>query len=345
MTRAAPTAASAVATILFVAPLTAQSLRSDLSAGPEFLLFEANSVSEGTFAARASGGLLWTARPDSRPAFAVEPRAGLRFLAFENQTSSELIADLMASLDSGAGGRGLRWQVGVRGKIRDLIDPPELPVYLEPGRGEGWADASIAVPVGAGWAVEARGSAGFVHYSPAEWQVLDRNGARGALSVVHALGPGVARLTFTGGAEEYIDPLAFGREDGRWGLRADWSTRETIFLQLEAGAAWNYSNVLGFDYRSQRAALLLSAPLGTASTQVYAGIAFKSYTDPGSPDARVAPSDRDTGSFVIAQATLPLGATTSVHIRGEWSRSETGFRDLYFQRLGFSALFSFRPRS
>lgn len=339
--RAAATAAGVVAAFAFATPLNAQSLRSDLSAGPELLFFEANSATEGSFAARASGGLFWTTRSKS-VVFAVEPRAGLRFLTFEENTSSELIADLMATLASSPRRGGLRWQVGVRGKARDLTDPPELPVYLEPGRGEGWADALIGLPVGGGWTVEARGSAGLVRYTPAEWRVLDRNGALGALSVNHALGPGVARFTVAVGGEEYTDPLAFEREDSRWGLRADWATAEPIFLQLEGGLSWGYSNIAGFDYRSQRAALLLSAPVGSASAQVYAGVAFKKYTDPGPPDALVAPSDRDTGSFIIIQATRPLGSNTSLHLRGEWSRSETGFRNQYFQRLGFSALFSLR---
>jgi hypothetical protein len=339
--RAAAIAAGVVATFTFGAPLPAQSLRSDLSAGPELLFFEANDVSEGSFAARASGGFFWTTRSSS-VAFAVEPRVGLRFLTFEEHLSSELIADLMASLGSAARGGRLRWQVGVRGKLRDLTDPPQLPVYLEPGRGEGWADAVVGLPVGLGFSVEARGSAGLVRYTPEEWRVLDRNGALGALSVNHTLGPGVARLTVAVAGEEYTDPLAFNREDSRWGLRFDWATAETIFMQLEGGLSWGYSNIAGFDYRSQRAALLLSAPVGSASAQVYAGIAFKKYTDPGPPDALVAPSDRDTGSFVIVQATRPLGANTGLHLRGEWSRSETGFRNQYFQRLGFSALFSFR---
>jgi hypothetical protein len=339
--RAAAIAAGVVATFAFAAPLPAQSLRSDLSAGPELLFFEANSATEGTFAARASGGLIWTSR-SSAVAFAVEPRAGLRFLTFEEHTSTELIADLVASLAAAPRAGRLRWQVGVRGKLRDLTDPPELPVYLEPGRGEGWADGVVGLPVGRGWTVEARGSAGLVRYTPAEWRVLDRNGALGALSVNHALGPGVARFTVAVGGEQYTDPLAFNREDSRWGLRADWATAETIFLQLEGGLSWGYSNIAGFDYRSQRAALLLSAPVGSASAQVYAGIAFKKYTDPGPPDALVAPSDRDTGSFIIIQATRPLGSNTSLHLRGEWSRAETGFRNQYFQRLGVSALFSFR---
>ncbi|MGD2217674.1 MAG: hypothetical protein PVJ64_13045, partial [Gemmatimonadales bacterium] len=229
---AAARAASVVAAFLFAAPLQAQSLRSDLSAGPELLFFEANSVTEGSFAARASGGLVWTTR-SSAVVFAVEPRAGLRFLSFEEQTSSELIADLMASLASSARAGRLRWQVGVRGKLRDLADPPELPVYLEPGRGEAWADAVVGLPVGRGWTVEARGSAGLVRYRPSEWRVLDRNGALAALSVNHALGPGRARFTASVGGEEYTDRFAFDREDSRWGLRVDWATAETIFLQLE----------------------------------------------------------------------------------------------------------------
>ncbi|MGD2153521.1 MAG: hypothetical protein PVG79_09650 [Gemmatimonadales bacterium] len=340
--RATATAASAVAVFLFTAPpLHAQSLRSDLSAGPELLFFEANSVSQGSFAARASGGLSWTTRSSSL-VFAIEPRAGLRFLSFEGHTSSELIADLLASLGSNRRAGRLRWQLGVRGKLRDLSDPPKLPVYLEPGRGESWADAVLGLPVGGGFTVEARGSAGLIRYSPDEWRVLDRNGALGALSVSHALGPGAARFTVAVAGEEYTDPLSFDREDSRWGLRVDWATAATVFLQLEAGLTWSYSNIAGFDYRSQRAALLLSAPLAGASVQIYSGVALKKYTNPGPPDALVAPSDRDTGSFIILQATQPLGSGTSLHLRGEWSRSETGFRDQYFQRLGLSALFSFR---
>jgi hypothetical protein len=334
-------AASVVAAFLFAAPLTAQSLRSDLSVGPELLLFEANSASEGTFGARASGGLLLTARSSS-VVFVVEPRAGLRFLSFEEQTSSELVTDLVASLASNPRAGRLRWQLGFRGKLRELTDPPQLPIYLEPGRGEGWADAVVGLPVGGGFIVELRGSAGLVRYTPAEWRVLDRDGALGALSLNHALGPGVARLTVALGGEDYTDPLAFDREDSRWGLRVDWATAKTVFLQIEGGLAWSYSNIAGFDYRSQRVALLLSAPLAGASFQVYSGVAFKKYTNPGPPAALVAPSDRDTGSFVILQATQPLGSRTGLHLRGEWSRSETGFRDQYFQRLGFSALFSFR---
>ena len=59
-------------------------------------------------------------------------------------------------------------------------------------------------------------------------------------------------------------------------------------------------------------------------------------------EARVAPSDQDTGSLVVLQLTRPLASGNVVRLRGEWSRSETGFRNVFFQRLGFTALYSIR---
>jgi hypothetical protein len=87
---------------------------------------------------------------------------------------------------------------------------------------------------------------------------------------------------------------------------------------------------------------MLSLPMGSGSAQVYAAFARKSYENPGPSDARVAPSDQDTGSLVVVQFTRPLPGGNVVRLRGEWSRSETGFRNVFFQRLGFTALYSVR---
>lgn len=337
-------AATSLAALLSATPLAAQSLRYDLRAGPEMILFEAAGLSEHAVAARASGGLTLAVQPSERLALTLQPRAGLRVFAFEEHASTELVADVATSLASNARGR-LRWQVYVQGRLRDLSDPPALPAYLEPGRAEGWAGAVVSAALGADWALEARGSAGLVRYTPDEWEVLDRNLALGSLSLAHAVGPGIARLTFALGGDGYIAPLRPTdpeRDDTRWGLRLDWGMRGAIVLQLETGFAWSRSNYEGFDYRSRRFGLTLSTSLGHGSAQLYAVYAAKTYTELGPPDARVAPSDRDTGSFVVLQTTHPLGESISVHVRGEWSRSETGFRDQYFQRLGLSALLSLR---
>ncbi len=340
--RGLTSAAGATAAFLLSASLYAQAVSRDLMVGPELLFFQDDFSSQASVAGRASGGLAWRSRLGADLSLAVEPRAGLRVLGFDDRTSTELVMDAVAALASPQG-RRLRWEVEIGPKLRAVADPPELPAYLDPGRFEFWAGAALATPVASGWEIEARGSGGLVRYTPDDWRVLDRSGYVGSVALLRALGPGLARLTLAAGGEAYVESVPTARNDTRWSLQLGWLTGEPVFLQLEADLAWNSSSRAGFDYRSRRAALLLSAPLGRGSVQFYAAVAAKTYSEPGPPGARVAPSDRDTGSFVILQVTRPLGTTTNLHLRGEWSRSETGFRDLYFQRLGLSALVSFRP--
>ncbi len=344
MTRLKLMTAAGSAAVFFLAgaPSHSQVVRHDVMVGPEFLFFQDDFSSEGSVAGRASGGLSWRSRVGRQLALTFEPRAGVRVLDFADRTSTEVVLDAAAILASSSPNRSLSWQVEFAPKLRAVSDPPDLPAYLDPGRAELWTSASFAASVAPGWELEARGSGGVVRYSPDEWQVLDRSGYQGSLALLHALGPGLARVTLAGGGEAYVERGLVDRDDTSWSVQAQWVTGEPIFIQLDAGFAWNGSSRDGFDYRSSRAAILISAPLGRGSAQLYSAVAAKTYTNPGPPGARVAPSDRDTGSFVIAQVTQPLGASTNLHLRGEWSRSESGFRDLYFQRFGFSALLSFR---
>ncbi len=346
MTRLALKTAAGATAVFFLtaAPSHAQTVRHDLMVGPELLIFQDDFSSETSVAGRASGGLSWRSRL-GRQQLIFEPRVGLRVLEFADRTSSELVLDAAAILTSSSPNRSVRWHLEVAPKLRAVSNPPDLPAYLDPGRAEVWTGGSVTTPLAPGWEIEARGYGGLVRYSPEPWQVLDRNGYRGSLALLHALGPGQARLTFAGGGESYAKQGVVERDDTNWSLQAQWVTGEPIFIQLDAGFAWNGSSRDGFDYRSGRAAVLISAPLGRGSAQLYSAVASKTYTNPGPPGARIAPSDRDTGSFVIAQVTQPLGASTHLHLRGEWSRSESGFRDLYFQRFGFSALLSLRSGS
>ncbi len=346
MTRLAlgTTAAAAAVFFLTAAPTPSQTLRHDVMVGPELLIFQDDFSSEASVAGRASGGLSWRSRLGKMQELILEPRVGLRVLDFADRTSSELVLDAAAVFASSSTNRRLRWQVELSPKLRAVSNPPDLPAYLDPGRAELSTGGSIMASVAPGWLLEARGTGGVVRYTPDQWQVLDRSGYQGSLALHRALGPGRARLTVAAGGEAYANRGVAERDDTNWSLQAQWVTGEPIFVQLDAGFAWNGSSRDGFDYRSGRAAVLISAPLGRGSAQLYSAVASKTYTNPGPPGARIAPSDRDTGSFVIAQVTQPLGDATHLHLRGEWSRSESGFRDLYFQRFGFSALLSFRSR-
>jgi hypothetical protein len=321
-------------------PASAQELSHDFLVGPEVLFFEAGPASDLSVAARASGHLVWTPPPDDVAGFIIEPRAGLRVLTFEDRTSTEFIAELREGIFSLVRGGGVRWHLSAEQKFRTLSDQPELPAFLGPGRFEGWLTGKVTVPVVKRWELEARGDAGLVRYGPEDWEVLDRNAALGLLTLGHPLWVGVARLSGGLGVEDYRDITALAREDVRWDLRGEWVTGEPIYIQLESGLAWNRSTRAGYDYWSWRAALLLSLPVGSGSAQVYAAVASKTYRITGPPDALVAPSDRDTGSFVIVQAVQPIHRHANLHLRGELSSSETGFRNEYFQRIGFSTLVS-----
>lgn len=337
------TCAALAAFLVGASELVAQGgLRHDFMVGPEFLVFESNRLNEPAAAGRASGSLLWTTQPGRRFVFSAEPRAGLRVLSFTDETTTEFVGEMEAALLSAPPGQPVRWRLDLEGKLRTLSDRPSLPAYLEPGRYETWAGGRAAIPLVAQFDLELRGNAGLVRYDPKAWQVLDRDGIVGSLGLSHALGPGFARVS-VGTTGYYFQGAGRGREDHRWELNVDWSASETLFFQVEGGVAWNRSNLNDFAYRSLRGALLLSAPLGRGSTQLYGAFASKVYTKPTPRgDALVAPSEKDTGSFVVIQYTRSIGDHTTVHLRGEWSRSETGFRNQYFQRLGFGAMISWR---
>jgi len=323
------------------APAAAQDFSHDLLVGPEILMFEAGPSRDLSVAARASGHLLWTPPPDDFAGFALEPRAGLRVLTFEERSSIELIAEVRESLFSVTTGGGLRWQLNGQQKVRVLSDQPELPAFLEPSRFEALLGGGLTIPLTGRLELDVRSDAGLVRYGPNDWEILDRNVASALLGLAHPLWSGTLRALAGLGVEEYRDLSAEGRQDNRWDVRAEWVSADPIYVQLEGGLVWNRSNRRGFDYRTWRAALSLSLPVGSGSAQLYGAIASKTYTDPGPAEALVSPSDRDTGSFVILQTVQPLGERTNLHLRAELSSSETGFRDQYFQRLGFGALVSF----
>jgi hypothetical protein len=81
--------------------------------------------------------------------------------------------------------------------------------------------------------------------------------------------------------------------------------------------------------------------MGSGSIQAYGALARKEYLNPGPPDSRVAPSDQDTGSILALQWTSRLGQSQEFRVQVDWSRSETGFRNQFFQRFGVGVHFAF----
>jgi hypothetical protein len=98
-----------------------------------------------------------------------------------------------------------------------------------------------------------------------------------------------------------------------------------------------------YDFTSQRVSALLSLPAGRGSLQLFTALARKHYRNPGSADARVAPSDQDTGSAVTLQWALPVSGYRTLQLQAGWSRGETGFRNQFLQRIGLAVRYSFSP--
>jgi hypothetical protein len=132
------------------------------------------------------------------------------------------------------------------------------------------------------------------------------------------------------------------REDVRVGLEADGSFEGIVVARVSAGLSWNDSRLPAYDYRSARAAVVLSAPWRNGSVQGYGALARQVYQNPGPEEARVAPSDQDTGSMVAVQFARPLTDSRTLGLRAEWSRSESGFRSDFYHRLGASIQLTFR---
>jgi hypothetical protein len=265
----------------------------------------------------------------------LEPWAGARSVRLPRGSSAEMAVEARESLTGASGERGPRWQVTSWQKVRSLSDPLPLPGYLEPGRQEGGAMGRVAVPLDVRWAVEVGGGGDIVRYGPADWRALDHRGASLTASLVREGSVGSARLSVL--ASRHSFPNDGLREDRRVSVGADASTEGRIVLRLSAGVTWNDSRLPAYDYRSERASIVLSAPWGAGSVQAYGALARQRYLDPGSVEVRVAPSTQDAGSVLAVQVTRPWGPSRALRLRAEWSRSETGFANDFYQRFGASA--------
>jgi len=271
-----------------------------------------------------------------------EPRLGGRSVQLEPGSSTEIVGEVWENLLGSAGDGRVRWQVVSWQKGRYLSEPLPLPAYLEPGRLEGGLTSRAALALHPGWDVELGGGGDLVRYEPDDWQVLDREGVNAYGALTRHGASGFGRLSLMASRSRFSQYVDVRRLDTRLGAGADWSLEGAVVFRLSVGVAWNDSRLPAYDYRSGRAAVVFAAPWRGGSIQAYGALAHRNYLNPGPEDARVAPSDQDTGSIVVLQLTRPVSAAHTVSLRAEWSRSETGFRNDFYQRFGISAQLSLR---
>lgn len=271
---------------------------------------------------------------------AVEPTVGGRSLRLDPGSTSEVAAEVRESVSGGSGSGGVSWQVSAWQKARHLSQALPLPVYLEPGRLEAGAAASVRRPAGGWWFVEAGGGVDAVRYADEGWRSVDRRGVTGSAGVGGQTGAAGLRVSAAGSRHALG---AGGRVDTRLGLAVDASVEGPTVLRLSAGLAWNASNRAGFGYRSARGAAVAAIPWGSSSIQAYGALAHLAYADESPPGTSpLAPSDEDRGAMAALQLTRPLDADHALVLSLRWARSRTGLGADLVQRLGVAARVTFR---
>jgi hypothetical protein len=320
-------------------------VRRETVVGAGVMAFRGEARSSSALGPKTGTSLLFSWPLGGSVGLTVEPSVGGRALRLESSVFSELAGEVRETLTGRALGGSSSWQVTSWQKGRFLSEPLSTPAYLEPGRVEAGISGQVALPLHSKWQLEAQGGADGVRYEPPDWRVLDRQGLNAALGVAWRGASRTVKLTMLGSHHGFPHALAeweTRREDNRIGVEITGSLEGSSVVRVSLGGLWNRSAVEAYDFRSERAALILSAPWGRGSVQGYAALAHQVYSNPGPEEARVAPSDRDSGSVISIQYSRPLNATHTVIVRSGWSRSQTGFRDDFYERFETCLYLTFR---
>jgi hypothetical protein len=313
--------------------------------GAGIMAFRGDGSSSNTPGPKATTSLLFSWPLGENVGLAVGPSVGARVLRGGSSTFTELVGEVRETLSGTERDGRLRWLVSSWQKGRFLSEPLSPPGYLEPGRAEAGLIGRFSFFLGSEWQLDAEGGANGVRYEPEEWSGLDRHGLTAALGLAWSGVAHSARLVVRTSHHGFPHSLADWeerREDTRVGLELSGSLEGKLIARLSVGGSWNESRIPAYDFRLGRAALVLSAPWGKGSLQGYAALAYQQYLNPGPEAARVAPSDQDSGSVVSLQYTYPLDPAHMLIVRGGWSRSQTGFRNEFYERFGMSLHLAFK---
>jgi hypothetical protein len=275
----------------------------------------------------------------------VEPSLGGRAhrggSSFFTELAGELRENFLGTFREGSG----LWQVTSWQKGRVLSEPLAPPGYLEPGRLELGLMGRIALLLGSEWQVEAEGGADGVRYEPEDWQGLDRQGFNGGLGLAWQELARSARISLRASHYEFPNSQAQWekrREDDRVGVEVSGALEGNLVARLSLGGSWNQSRLPAYDFWLARTAVVLSTRLGRGTLQGYAALSRQAYLNPGPEDARIAPSDQDSGSVLSLQYAHPVDSTHMVATRVGWSRSQTGFRNDFYNRFQVGLHLTFR---
>jgi len=319
----------------------------DLVMGAAGVAFRDDGSESSVLGPRGSYSFVFSMPLGRSTGLTVEPSVGGQALRGGSSVFTELAGEVRERLTGVVFGGRSSWQVTSWQKGRFLSESLPPPGYLEPGRAEAGLSGRMIRPLDSGWEISAEGGADGVRYEPEDWKLLNRQGITGALGAAWRGTSKAVSFAMRGSHHGFPDSPTEWEErrvDTRLGAEVNGSLEGKLLARLSLGGSWNQSRLPAYDFRLARAALTVSLPWGKGSFQGYAALAHQLYLNPGPEDARVAPSDQDSGSVLSLQYARPLDGTRMLLVRGGWSRSQTGFRNDFYERFGMSVHLSFRGR-
>jgi hypothetical protein len=137
------------------------------------------------------------------------------------------------------------------------------------------------------------------------------------------------------------DPL---RRDKTFNLGATWTFRSSFLAQVGVEGAVNRSNSSRPEYDALSFQAVVSVPIPyDLGLNFFADLTAKRYLAKSSYAQLVPGEEADNASVVYLEITRPVFENLDGAIRFGWTRAETDIGDSYYERLGGSFLFRYRP--
>ncbi|HSW28895.1 MAG TPA: hypothetical protein VLH75_05285 [Longimicrobiales bacterium] len=242
-------------------------------------------------------------------------------------------------------------QAGVRG--RAVRDRPLSTIFIQPGYTNVQGSVGVRTRSFDGVTFDAQVDLESADYQSVELvpqlDLLDRTSS-GIEAGVRWGGPSTMR--FYGGFrwtdhgnQVSFDPDDPYRRDHTTRVGMEWAYDGEISAQVGVDGTVNRSNSNRPEYDAVSARAVLTAPLShEMSLNVYALLTAKSYVHDTDFPRLVPGEEADNASLAYLQVSRPVAVNLDAAFRLAWTRAETYFGSAYYQRLGASVQFNYRPR-
>ena len=263
----------------------------------------------------------------------------------------ELVGRVDLRLREKAGSLGELWFFGGLGG-RQVEDRPPMPLFIQPGYGtlDGRVRLQLYPIDGVSYDAQLFGEAAEYGTTNLTRQLALLDRKQLGVELGATWGSDWTIRAYTGfRASEYknqgtFDPSDPLRHDKTLNLGATWTLRSAILAQVGIEGALNRSNSSRPEYNALNVRALVSVPLPQEfSLNFFADLTAKRYLIKTEFAQLVPGEEAENASVVYVEASRPLLLNLDGAVRLGWTRAETDIGNSYFERLGASFLFRYRP--